>query len=62
MCGQITESHREIEKCSSCSKSFLPLNYFHKIHNQENAKYKDLFAESYELNESDLIRGIFVLW
>ena len=61
-CGQILESYKEPEKCISCKKSFLPLNYFDKIHNKENEDYKILFAESYLIEEEDLIKGIYVLW
>ena len=61
-CGQITESHTELDKCANCHKSFLPLNYFSKIHNKEGAQFDRLFANSQDLEEEDLIKGIFVLW
>jgi hypothetical protein len=28
VCGEVTESEREITKCSSCRKSLLPFYYF----------------------------------
>ncbi len=65
VCGQVIESTTEQEKCMSCGKSFLPLNYFEKVHTHEKsqqAKYKDLFAESDELHEEDLIKGLYVIW
>ena len=64
VCGQLTESSTEIDKCVCCGKSFLPLNYFSKIHDHEGKsyRYKDLFAESHELTEEDLIIGLYVLW
>lgn len=64
VCGQITESSTEIDKCVTCGKSFLPLNYFSKIHDNEGRKYdyKELFAQSHELEEEDLIIGLYVLW
>jgi len=63
-CGQVTESATEIDKCVSCGKSFLPLNYFSKVHDHEGKKYefKDLYAEGHELEEDDLIIGLYVLW
>lgn len=61
-CGQVTESHSEIEKCVKCQKSFLPLNYFDKIHSKEYTHLDGLFASSQDLEEEDLIKGIFVLW
>ena len=46
----------------SCGKSFLPLNYFDKIHDQEDYKFDDLFADSHELEDEDLIKGLYVIW
>ncbi|MEX0798874.1 MAG: hypothetical protein WEB87_02310 [Bacteriovoracaceae bacterium] len=61
-CGQVIESHIEQEKCCSCGKSFLPLNYFDKIHGDKGQKFKELFTHSDEIDEEDLIIGIYVLW
>lgn len=61
MCGQLTESHKEQSKCCGCGKAFLPLNYFQKVHDQNN-NFDELFASSNELTEEDLVKGIFVLW
>ena len=61
-CGRLNEGHSEKEKCSSCGKSFLPLNYFEKIHGDKNQKFEELFAGSDEIQEDDLIMGIYVLW
>lgn len=61
-CNQVTESDREIERCPKCSKAFLPLNYFDKIHFDPNARFNDLFTHCDEINEEDLIKGIHVLW
>ncbi len=61
-CGQITEAQKEIQKCVKCQKSFLPLNYFEKIHSDAQYKYDELFADSYELEEEDLIKGLYVIW
>lgn len=60
-CGQVHETAKEIEKCISCGKSFLPLNYFDKIH-AGDYKFEELFAESHHLEEEDLISGLYVLW
>ena len=62
MCGQVVESPKEQQKCICCGKSFLPLNYFTKVHEHDTNKYHELFAEGHELNDEDLIKGIFVLW
>ncbi len=61
-CGQVIESAVESQKCVQCGKSFLPLNYFAKIHDNENYDYEELFAESHDLFDEDLIKGIYVLW
>lgn len=62
ICGQLDESTTEQEKCNSCGKAFLPLNYFQKVHTHEEGKYKDLFADGHDLHEDDLIKGLYVLW
>ena len=62
VCGELGESTAELEKCGSCGKAFLPLNYFNKVHTHEEGKYKDLFAQSHELHEDDLIKGLYVIW
>lgn len=62
VCGQVTESTVEQEKCVSCGKAFLPLNYFDKVHDHQDVEYKDLFAKSHELHEEELIKGLYVLW
>ena len=62
MCGQLTEAHMEQEKCLSCGKSFMPLNYFEKVHEHQENKFRDLFAECHELHEDDLIKGLYVIW
>ncbi len=62
MCGQLIESSVEQEKCMCCGKSFLPLNYFNKIHDHEKSQFKELFAESHDLHEEDLIKGLYVIW
>ncbi len=60
-CGCIMELALEIEKCSECSQSFLPSNYFAKVHRKEK-EYHTLFSSSAELHESELIKGLNVLW
>lgn len=62
VCGQLHETSAEIAKCVKCNKSFLPLNYFGKVHASNEKEYENLFAQSHELDESDLIIGIYVLW
>lgn len=62
MCGQVVESAKEEQKCVSCGKSFLPLKYFDKIHRHSEAKYKDLFSNITEIEEDDLVKGLYVIW
>lgn len=61
-CGHITESTNEPKKCSGCHKSFLPLNYFGKVHAKNSTEYYELFCSSDEINEEDLIAGIYAPW
>lgn len=61
-CGHINESYKEKQRCSGCKKSFLPANYFGKVHAQNDKEFEKLFADSEELREEDLIKGINVLW
>lgn len=60
-CGQLIEAPKEQASCACCGKSFLPLNYFAKVHDHSGA-VKDLYADGEELHEDDLIKGIFVIW
>lgn len=62
VCGHLNEGHREMENCKKCSKGFLPLNYFSKVHAKTSEEYKNLFAESHELQPDDIIKGLYVLW
>jgi hypothetical protein len=62
VCGCLNESNREVEKCSSCQKPFLPMNYFGKVHAKNSAEFKQLFANASELHEEDMIKGLTVIW
>lgn len=61
-CLKINESHQELERCTHCKKSFLPLRYFEKIHQQKDLKWENHFSASDQIEEEDLIKGLFVLW
>ncbi len=61
-CHKVSESSVELERCAHCGKSFLPLRYFEKIHKSKNQKWGSHFSPSEELEEEDLIKGLFVLW
>ncbi len=61
-CGQLLESQKEQQQCLKCGKSFLPLNYFQKIHDHSGDKYKDLFASGHEINDEDIVKGLYVIW
>lgn len=62
ICGKIEESYCEIQKCRNCQKSFLPHNYFGKIHATNSHDFYELFEPAENLNDEDLIKGLFVLW
>ncbi len=62
VCGHVMESVKEVERCGSCNKSFLPINYFGKIHAKNSTEYRNLYADCNELVEEDLIKGISVIW
>jgi hypothetical protein len=62
VCSHINESAAELEKCTSCAKSFMPLNYFDKIHNHDEGRFEELFAHGHEITDEDIIKGLFVLW
>ncbi|MBY0414482.1 MAG: hypothetical protein K2Q18_09965 [Bdellovibrionales bacterium] len=62
VCGQISESNQEPQKCTKCKKSFLPVNYFSKVHTKSQSEYEKLFAYGHELHDEDIIKGLTVLW
>lgn len=62
VCGTIHESFEEVQKCKSCKKSFLPTNYFSKVHAKNSKEFQNLFCNAEELDEQDLIFGLHVLW
>ena len=62
VCGHINEAQKEPEKCTKCEKSFLPLNYFGKVHAKNSNEFEKLFCRASELHEEDLIKGLYVLW
>ena len=62
LCGAIMEAFSEIKRCSTCKKPFLPLNYFSIVHSKDSKKSKELFLDSEDLSEEDMIKGINVLW
>ncbi|MDD0851520.1 hypothetical protein HBN50_00370 [Halobacteriovorax sp. GB3] len=61
-CGHMMESTREIEKCNCCNKSFLPSNYFSKVHAKNSEEFRNLFCHIDEMHEEDLVKGISVIW
>ena len=61
-CGDLTESYMEPENCASCNKSFLPTNYFYKVHAKNSEEFKNLFLHIDDLHEEDLIKGYNVIW
>lgn len=61
-CLKVNESYQELERCQHCNKAFLPLRYFDKIHSSKELKWENHFSASDQLEEDDLIKGLFVLW
>lgn len=61
-CMKLTEAPHEIERCSHCNKAFLPLRYFEKIHDFKGSSWQKHFSSTEELEDEDLIKGLFVLW
>lgn len=62
MCGHVIEAQVEPKRCEKCRKSFLPSNYFEKIHSKEKVEFNHLFSCSDDLLEENLIKGFHVLW
>ena len=62
ICGHLNEGAEEMQRCSHCNKSFLPLNYFSKVHSDLSDNPRHLFCHCNELAEEDIIRGLYVLW
>ncbi len=62
VCGHVEEHHQEPQKCNKCKKSFLPFNYFSKVHTKSQSDYEKLFAYGHELSDEDIIKGLTVLW
>lgn len=62
VCGHIIESTVEAKQCPKCHKYFLPLNYMKNTEEMDSTEFYESFASGHELNESDIIKGIYVLW
>lgn len=61
-CQHVNESVAELERCTQCQKSFLPLRYFEKVHTAHGDEWKNNFSRVSDIEEEDLIKGLFVLW
>lgn len=62
VCGTLVEGFKEPKKCTGCNKSFLPSNYFGKVHAKNSKEFDELFSSSDNLHEDELVKGINVLW
>lgn len=62
VCANIMESEKEIERCTKCRKSFLPINYSRYDLAQSTKAFQELFHSCDELHEEDLVKGIHVIW
>lgn len=60
-CGYINEAEQEMEECQKCEAPFLPLLYMEKIHSPRKEE-TPLYAQSNDIKEKDLIKGLCVLW
>lgn len=62
-CDHTCSATKEVLKCPSCGKHFLPLDYFNKIHaHEKNVHIKNLVNHARELKEEDLVHGLYALW
>lgn len=61
-CLKVNEATKELERCTYCAKPFLPLRYFEKIQQARDPKWENHFWHSSQIDEEDLIKGLFVLW
>ena len=61
-CFKINHAFEELERCAHCNKAFLPLRYFEKIHDFKDLKWEKHFSTADDMEEEDLIKGLFVLW
>lgn len=62
VCGYVMETTQEPQRCEKCRKSFLPSNYFQKVHSKDVHDFKHLFSQSDDLCEDSLVKGFHVLW
>lgn len=62
VCTKVAEAEKELERCPYCQKSFLPLNYFEKIHAHKDAKLSELYDNCQDIEDHYLVRGIHVKW
>lgn len=62
MCGHIMGQEKEPQKCEQCKKSFLPFNYFSKIHSKSNSDYEKLYSYGHEIHEEEMVKGLTVIW
>ena len=62
VCGHVHSTPVEPQRCEGCSKSFLPLNYFNKVHAKNSSEFDNLFCNIDEIHEEDLIKGLYVIW
>ena len=44
VCGALFETHKELKKCLKCKKSFLPCNYFNKVHAKDSNEFEDFIT------------------
>jgi hypothetical protein len=62
VCSHIMESKKELDRCSKCRKSFLPINYTRYDLAQSTKAFHELFHSTDELHEEDLVKGLNVIW
>jgi hypothetical protein len=62
VCSELIEGPREAVRCPKCKKSFLPLNYMGQKDITNEKEFFKLFSQADELEECDLVFGLYVLW
>jgi len=62
-CQKINESTKELQRCTHCNKSFMPLNYLMQMKEANSKKFfNELYNECKDLNDEDLIKGLYLIW
>jgi len=61
-CNTLSSDYHEVKKCGNCGQSFLPTNYFKKVHSLKGVDYDDLYDSVSNIDPSLLLKGLTVIW